>query len=101
MNSRTKMNLARLILYAEHKQLKLNEKGRKTGKALHVISVYSSGIPRKLQQDIENNPIITYQLTDLGYLSLCNFGNFLASVLVAVHAVKSLNLEQQKEYYES
>ena len=54
--------------YAEYKQRELNEKGDKTGKALgkHVINLYSTGISRlvkisgvkKLQQDIENDPII-------------------------------------------
>ena len=55
-------------MYAEYRQLELNEKGEKTRKALdkHVISLYSSRISRmvkirdfhKLCQDIENDPII-------------------------------------------
>ena len=54
------MNLAGLTPYAEWKQRELNEKGEKTGKLLctHVISLHSSGIPQKLQQDIKDNPII-------------------------------------------
>ena len=55
--------------YTEYKQRKLNEKSKKTGKALrkHVISLYSTGISwdvkirdiRKLQQeDIETDSII-------------------------------------------
>ena len=54
--------------YAEYKQRDLNEKCEKTGKALgkHVINLYSTGICRvvkirdvkKLQPDIENDPII-------------------------------------------
>ena len=60
MNSGLPMNLAGLTPYAEWKQRELNEKGEKTGKLLctHVISLHSSGIPQKLQQDIKDNPII-------------------------------------------
>ena len=66
--------------YAEYKQRELNEKGEKTGKALgkHAINLYSTGIFRvvkirdvkKLQQDIESDPIIKDQMTNLGCL-LC------------------------------
>ena len=54
--------------YAEYKPRELNEKGEKTGKALskHAINLYSTGISlvfkirdvKKLQQDIENDPVI-------------------------------------------
>ena len=54
--------------YIEYKQRELNEKSEKTGKALtkHVINLCSTGISwrvkirdvKKLQQDIENDPII-------------------------------------------
>ena len=66
--------------YAEYKQRELNEKGEKTGKALgkHAINLYSTRIFRvvkirdvkKLQQDIESDPIIKDQMTNLGCL-LC------------------------------
>ena len=87
--------------YAEYKQRKLNEKGEKTGKALckHVINLYSTGISRmvkirdvhKLQQDIENDPIIKDQLAGLGCLLVYRFGNLLAPVSVAAHTLKGIN----------
>ena len=83
--------------YAEYKQGELNEKGEKTGKTLekHVISLYSTGISRmvkirdvhKLQQDIENDPIIKDQLAGLGCLLVYRFGNLLAPVSVAAHGI--------------
>ena len=38
-------------MYAEYKQLELNEKGEKTGKALgkHVINLYSTTISRMVK----------------------------------------------------
>ena len=73
-------------VYAEYKQRELNEKG-KNRKALdkHVITLYSSGIfqvakiknVKRLQQDIENYPIIRDQMTNLGCLLVCSFGNYL------------------------
>ena len=93
--------------YAEYKQRELNEKSEKTGKALgkHVINFYSTGISRvikirdvkKLQQDIENDPIIKDQMANLGCLLVCTFGNFLAPVLVAVHTVNNLDLGDELE----
>ena len=72
-------------MYDEYRQRELNEKGEKTGKALgkHVINLYSTGISRwlkikdvkKLRQDIENDPIIKYQMANLGCLFVCMFGN--------------------------
>ena len=71
--------------YAGYKQRQLNEKGEKTGKALgkHVINLYSTGISRwlkikdvrKLRQDIENDQIIKDEMTNLGCLFVCIFGN--------------------------
>ena len=99
--------------YAAYKQRELNEKGEKTGKALgkHVINLYSTRISRvvkirdvkKLQQDIENDPIIKDQMANLGCLLVCAFGNLLAPVLVAVHTVNNLDLgnELENEDYES
>ena len=98
---------------AEYKRRELNEKGEKTGKALgkHVINLYSTGISRvlkirdvkKLQQDIENDPIIRDQMANLGCLLVFTFGNFLVPVLVAVHKVNNLDLgnEFENEDYES
>ena len=101
--------------YAEYQQCELNKKGEKTGKALgkHVINLYSTSISRrvkirdvkKLQQDIENYPIIKDQRASLGCLLVCTFGNLLVSVLVAAHAVNNLDLgdeqHHEKEGYES
>ena len=93
--------------YAEYKQREITEKGEKTGKALgkHVINLYSTGISRvvkirdvkKLQQDIENDPIIKDQMANLGCLLVCTFGNFLAPVLVAAHTVNNLDLDDKPE----
>ena len=47
---------------------------------------------KKLQQDIENDLIIKDQMVNLGCLLVCTFGNFLASVLVALHTVDNLDL---------
>ena len=62
----------------EYKQLELNEKDEKPGKALgkHIINLYCIGISqvikigdvKKLRQDIENDPIIRDQMDDLGCL---------------------------------
>ena len=94
--------------YAVYKQRDLNEKGEKTGKALgkHVIRLYSTGISqavkirnvKKLQQDIENDPIIKDQMTNLGCLLVRTFGNFLALVLVAAHTVNNLDLSHEQSF---
>ena len=47
---------------------------------------------KKLQQDIENDPIIKNQMANLGCILYCMFGNFLALVLVAAHTVNNLDL---------
>ena len=47
---------------------------------------------KKLQQDIEDDPIIKDQMAGLGCLFACTFGNFLASVLIAVHTANNLDL---------
>ena len=93
--------------HAAYKQRELNEKGEKTGKALgkHVINLYSTGISRvvkirdvkKLQQDIENDPIIKDQMANLGCLLVCTFGNFLLPALVAAHTVNNLDLGNKLE----
>ena len=71
----------------------------------HVINLYSTGISRmvkirdghKLQQDIDNDPIIKDQKASLGFLLVCTFGNFLAPVLVATHTVNNLELGEENE----
>ena len=111
----TMWQMSSQILNNGYKRCELNENGEKTGKALgkHVINLYSTGISwvvkirdvQKLQQDIENDPIIKDQMADLGCLLVCTFGNFLVPVLVAVHTVNNLDLGHEpcyeKEGYES
>ena len=90
--------------YADYKQREQNKKGEKTGKTLgkHVISLYSTGISRmfkirdvkKLQQDIENDPIIKYSL---GYLLVCTLGNFHAPVLIPAHTANNLDFGDEPE----
>ena len=88
---------------------------KKLKKALgkHVISLYSTGIScivkirdiKKLQQDIDTDPIIKDQMVNLGCLLVCTFGNFLASILVVAHTVKNLDLSDEQgvenQVYES
>ena len=67
--------------------------------------MYSTGISwvgkitvvKKLQQDIENDPIIKDQMADLDCLLVCVFGNFLPPVLVAPHRVNNLDLGDELE----
>ena len=89
-------------------QCEVNEKGEKTAKALgnHFITLYSSKISRwlkikdvkKLQQDIENDLIITNQMASLGCLLVCMLGNLLAPVLVLAHTSNNLDLSNEKDH---
>ena len=73
--------------------------------------MYSTGISqwlkirdvKKLRKDIENDPIIKDQMTGLGCLFMCTFGNYLAPVLIAAHTANNLDFgdEQDHEDYES
>ena len=47
---------------------------------------------KKLAQDIEDDPLIKDQMTDLGCLFVYTFGNFLAPVLIAAHTANNLDL---------
>ena len=51
---------------------------------------------KKLQQDIENDPIIEDQMASLGCLLVCTFGNLLAPLLVLVHTINNLDLGDQQ-----
>ena len=53
---------------------------------------------KKLQQDIENDPIIKDQMANLGCFLVCTFGNFLAPVLVAAHTVNNLDLSHEQNF---
>ena len=99
--------------YAEYKQRELNEKDEKTGKVLGklVINLYSTRISwwlkikdvKKLWQDIENDPIIKDQMTNLVCLFVCTFGDYLAPVLIASHTANNVDFggEPEDEGYES
>ena len=99
--------------YAEYMQCELNKKGEKTEKALgkHVIDLYSTGISqwlkikdvKKLQQDIENDPIIKDQIANLGCLFVYTFGDYLAPVLSAAYTANNRDFggEPGDEGYES
>ena len=75
---------------------------KKTGR--HVINLYSTDISqifkirvlKKLQQDIENDPIIKDHMANLGCLLACTFCNFLASILVAAHKMNNLDIGNEQ-----
>ena len=104
----TMRQMSSQILSDGYQRRELNEKSEKIGKVLgrHVINLYSTRISRlvkikdvkKSQQDIENDPIIKYQMTNLGCVLVCAFGNFLAPVLVAAHTVNNLDLDNEQGY---
>ena len=52
----------------------------------------------KLQQDIENDPIIKDQMANFGCFSVCTFGNFLAPVLDYGHIVNNLVLSHEQSF---
>ena len=97
--------------YAEYRQRELKKKVKKTRQALgeHLINLYTTGISRwlkfkdvkKLQQDIENDPIIKDQMANLGCLFVCTFGDYLAPVLIAAHTAKIVDFggEPEEEGY--
>ena len=104
----TMRQMSSQILSDGYQRRELNEKSEKIGKVLgrHVINLYSTRISRlvkikdvkKSQQDIENDPIIKYQMTNLGCVLVCAFGNFLAPVLVAAHTGNNLDLDNEQGY---
>ena len=55
----------------------------------------------KLQQGIENDPIIKDQMAGLNCLLVCTFRSLLAPVLVVAHTVSSLDLGDKNEGYKS
>ena len=57
---------------------------------------------KKLQQDIENDPVISDQMANLRYLFVCMLGNYLAPVLIAVHTANNVDFgnEPENEGYE-
>ena len=100
--------------YTEYRHCELNEKGEKSGKALdkHAINLYSTGISqwlkikdvKNLQQEIENDPIIKYQMANLECLFVCTFGDYLVPVLIAAHTANNVDFgakPEEDEAYES
>ena len=78
--------------------------GRSLGK--HVISLYSTGIAqlvkirdeKKLQPDIESDPIVKEEMGNLGCLLVGTFDNFLALVLVTAHTVKNKDVNHRQGF---
>ena len=93
--------------YAAYKQLKLNEKSESTGRVIGTpaINVHFSGIFwvvkirdfKNLWQDIENDPIIKDQMTNLDCLLVYIFGDYLVPVLVGLHTVENLDLGNEQD----
>ena len=93
--------------YVEYRKRVLNEQSEKTGIALgkHVSNLYSTGISRwlkiknvkKLRQDIENDPIIKYQMANLGCRFVCTFGDYLAHLLIAAHTANNVDFGSESE----
>ena len=87
----------------KYKERKLNKKCEKNGQdsGKHVISLHFTGIShlikfkdmQKLQQDIENDPIIRDQMVNLGCHFVFYFSNFYAPVLFPAGAVTVLDLD--------
>ena len=94
--------------YAEYKQRELNEKYKKTEKALgkHVINFCSTGISRwvkikdvkKLHQDIKNDPIIKDLMASLGSLFVCTLGDYLIPVLITAHTANNTNFSDEQDH---
>ena len=82
----------------------LKKMGRALGK--HVISLYSTGIAqvfkirdeKKLQPDIESDPIVKEEMGNLGCLLVGTFDNFLALVLVTAHTVKNKDVSHDQGF---
>ena len=96
--------------YTKYKQRELNEKTAKVlGK--HAIKLYSNGITRflkirdvkKLHQDIDDDPLIKYQMVNLGCFLVYTLGGYLSPVLVGLHTLNNLDrgAELENEDYES
>ena len=81
-------------VYAKYKRRKLTEKSEKIGKTLgrHVISLYSTGLSqmvkirdvKKLNQDLDKDPVIKYQMAKIGYLLASTFGKVFTPFLQCI-----------------
>ena len=64
-----------------------------------VINLYSKGISqfvkirdlKKLRQEIKDDPLIKDQMVNVGCLLVYTLGDYLAPVLVVVHALNNLD----------
>ena len=53
---------------------------------------------KKLQQGIENDPIIRDHMAYLNYLLVCTFGNFIAAILIAANTVKNVDVGHEQSF---
>ena len=81
----------------------LKKMGRAIGK--HVISLYSTGIAqvvkideKKLQPDIESDPIVKEEMGNRGCLLVGTVDNFFALVLVTAHTVKNKDVSHEQGF---
>ena len=53
---------------------------------------------QKLQPDIENDPVIKYQMPTLSCLLMCDFGYILVPVVAAAHTVNNFDLGNNQRF---
>ena len=51
-----------------------------------------------MQQDIENDLVITYQMANLGYLLVCSFDTFQTPVTVATYTVNNFDISHKQRF---
>ena len=94
--------------YAKYKHREFNKEGDKIVSTIgkHVTSLYSTEITqvvkmrdvKKLQQDIGNDPISSYQMANIGCLLVRTFVNYLAPVSVVAHAVNNSHVGHEQSF---
>ena len=71
---------------------------------IYTLPEFLDGLKSRMLKncDIENDPIIKDQMTNLSCLFVCTFGDYLAPVLIAAQAANNLDLgyEPEEEDYE-
>ena len=82
-------------LHSKYTQKELQNKGKKTGKAMrkHLIKIYSNGVSKvlriddmeQLMKDIDEDPIIKDSMADIGALMVSTFGKWFSPILIACH----------------
>ena len=72
---------------------------------IYTLPEFLDGLKSRMLKncDIENDPIIKDQMTNLSCLFVCTFGDYLAPVLIAAHTANSIDFggEPEDEGYES